>query len=184
MEETTTPQVSLFQHAAKWGAIFGVGSIALTVLLYAIDYTLLANWKMIFLLFVFLGLVIFAGINYRNQTGGFLTYGKAFQHGFTVFAVLGIITTFFTVILYTVIDPELPAKLVDVSIENAQKMLEGFGMPEDKMDEAMEDAKTRSADQFSVIGLIKGYGIGLIFYAILTLVSSIFVKKNQPEEMM
>jgi Protein of unknown function (DUF4199) len=184
MEETTTSQVPLIQHAAKWGAIFGIGSIVLTILLYAVDYTLLANWKMILVLLLFLGLVIYAGINYRNQIGGFLPYGKAFQHGFIVFAVLGIISTVFTVILYTVIDPELPAKLIEVSIENAQKMMESFGMPEDQMDKAIEDTKTRSADQFSTLGLIKGYGIGLIIYAILSLISAIFVKKNQPEEMM
>jgi uncharacterized membrane protein (DUF106 family) len=184
MEETATPQVSLFQHAAKWGAIFGVGSIVLTILLYVVDYTLLANWKMIFLLLVFLGLVIYAGVNYRNQIGGFLPYGKAFQHGFIVFAVLGIITTLFTVILYMVIDTELPAKLTEVTIENTQKMMEGFGVPEDKMDEAMEKARENAQNQFSGFGLVKGYGIALIFYAILSLISAIFVRKNQPEEMM
>jgi len=63
MEKTTTNESSLFQHAIKWGAIFGGASIALTILLYAIDYALLADWKMLLLLFVFLGLVIFSGIN-------------------------------------------------------------------------------------------------------------------------
>ncbi|UXE66948.1 MAG: DUF4199 domain-containing protein [Chryseotalea sp. WA131a] len=182
MEKTTTNESSLFQHAIKWGAIFGGASIALTILLYAIDYALLADWKMLLLLFVFLGLVIFSGINYRSQIGGFLPYGKAFLHGFTVFAILGVVSTLFTVVLYTVIDPELPTKLVDVSIENAQKMMESFKMPEDQIDKALEDAKKRSVDQFSVVGLFKGYAFGLILYAILSLISAIFVKKNQPVE--
>ncbi len=184
MEETTTPQATLLQHAAKWGAILGIGSIVLTILLYAIDYTLLANWKMILLLLVFLGLVVYAGINYRNQIGGFMSYGKAFQHGFVTFAVMGVIATIFNIVLYEVIDPELPAKLTEVSVENAQKMMESFGVPEDQMDKAIEDAKTRGADQFSVMGALKGYPIALIFYAILSLISALIVKKNEPEELM
>ncbi|MCX8490434.1 MAG: DUF4199 domain-containing protein, partial [Cyclobacteriaceae bacterium] len=86
--------------------------------------------------------------------------------------------------LYTVIDTELPAKLTDVSIENTEKMMESFGVPEDQMDKAMEDAKTRAEGQFSGIGAVKSYGFGLIFYAIVSLITSIFVKRNQPEEMM
>jgi Protein of unknown function (DUF4199) len=185
MEETTTPQVSLFQHAAKWGAIFGGVSIALTAIAYAVDYTMLADWKFgIFVLVLLLAATIYAGINYRNEIGGFLPYGKAFQHGFILLAISGIISTVFSLLLYTVIDSDLPSKLTDVTIENTQKMLEGFGVPEDKMDEAMEDAKARAKGQFSAFGLVKAYGFGLIFYAIISLITSIFVRKNQPEELM
>ncbi len=182
MEESTTPKPSLVQHAAKWGAIIGGASIILTLLIYIIDYTLLADWKMLILLLVFLGFVIYAGINYRNQNGGYLSYGKAFQHSFITFAVLGILSTAFTLILYTAIDTELPAKLTEVSIENAQKMMERFGMPEDQMDKALEDARARSADQFSAVGLVKGYAFGLIFYAVLSLIGALFVRKNEPVE--
>ncbi len=182
MEESSTPKVSLVQHAAKWGAIIGGASLVLTLLIYIIDYTLLANWKMILLLLVFLVLVVLAGINYRNQIGGFLPYGKAFQHSFITFAVMGIISTIFSIVLYTVIDPELPGKLTDVTIENTQKMMESFGVPEDQMDKAMEDAKARSAGQFSASGLVMSYGIGLIIYAILSLIVALFVRKNEPVE--
>jgi len=185
MEETSTQQPTLFQHAAKWGLIFGALSIALTAIAYVVDYTILADWKFgIFILVVLLGAVIYAGINYRSQIGGFLQYGKAFQHGFVLLAISGIISTMFMILLYTVIDTELPAKLAEVSIENGQKMMEGFGLAEDQIDKAMEDTRKRSEGQFSATGALTGYGFGLIFYAIIALITSIFVKKNQPEEMM
>jgi len=181
MEEKET--TSLFQHALKWGLIVGGISIALSIVSYAVDYSLLANWKFgIFMFAMFIGLAIYAGINYRNEIGGFLPYGKAFQHGFILMAVSGLISTLFTMILYTVIDPDLPAKLTDVAMENAQKMMESFGMPADQMDQAMEDARKRTENQFSVSGLAMGYGIGLIIYAVLTSITSIFVKKNPPED--
>jgi len=181
MEEKDTP--TLFQHALRWGLILGAVSIGLTCIFYAVDYSMLANWKMGIIMFaIFIGVAIYAGINYRNETGGFITYGKAFQYVFVVMAISGLISVVFNMVLYTLIDPELPQKLTEVALENAQKMLEGFGMPEDKMDQAMEDARRRTENQFSISGLAMGYGIGLIIYAVLSLITAIFVRKNPPEE--
>jgi hypothetical protein len=182
MEEKET--TSLFQHALKWGLIVGGISIALTCVIYAIDYALLANWKtgiVIFLMFI--GLAIYGGINYRNEIGGYLPYGKAFQHGFILMAISGLISSVFMVLLYTVIDPELPEKLVKVGMENAQAMMESFGMPEDQMDKAMEDARKRTENQYTVSGTAMGYGIGLIIYAVLSLITALFVRKNEPVEL-
>lgn len=180
MEEKET---TLFQHAIKWGLIAGGISITLTCVMYAIDYALLANWKTgIFFFAMFIGLAIYAGINYRNEIGGFLSYGKAFQHGFVLMAVSGLISTIFLILMYNVIDPELPQNLTKVGMENAQKMMEGFGMPADQMDKALEDAQKRMEKQYTISGSALGYGIGLIVYAVLSLITAIFVKKNEPEE--
>ena len=183
MEEKDTQQPTLFQHSLKWGLIIGSISIVLTCALYAVDYALLANWKTgIFIIVLFIGLAIYAGINYRKEIGGLLPYGKAFQHGFILMAISGLISTIFSIVLYTVIDPELPGKLTEVALENAQAMMEGFGMPEDQMDKAMEDARKSTENQFSAAGLGKAYGIGLIIYAVLASITAIFVRKNPPDE--
>jgi len=182
MEEKDTP--TLFQHALRWGLIVGGISIALTCVLYVVDYGMLANWKTgIFMFALLIGLAIYSGINYRNEIGGFIPYGKAFQHGFTLMAVSAVVSTAFMLLLYTVIDPELPAKLTDVAMENAEAMMRNFGMPEDQMDKAMEDARKRTENQFAVSGLAMNLGIGFIIYAVLSLITSIFVKRNPPEEM-
>jgi hypothetical protein len=182
MEEQESP--NLFQHALRWGLIVGAVSIVLTGTLYAIDYTMLANWKTgIFVFALFIGLAIYAGINYRGEAGGYLTYGKAFQHAFILMAVSGLLSTIFNIVLYTIIDPELPDKLAEATMETTRAMMERFGMPEDQMDKALEDARQRTQNQFTAVGLVMSYGIGLIIYAILSSITSIFVKKNPPEEM-
>jgi len=182
-QETTT-QPTLLNHAIRWGLILGGVGIVLTILCYAIDYTIMVQLKFIgIILLVYLALVIYAGIDFRKTQGGFLSYGKAFQHGFIVLAISGLIGALFQLILYSLIDPELPQKLVDASLENTRAMMEKFGMPEDKMDEALEKAKTDTADRFTIIGQAKGYLFGLIFYVIVSSISSLFVRKNQPVEM-
>jgi hypothetical protein len=184
MEENSTPAPTLMQHAIRWGLITAAVSITFTLLLYIIDYTLMVQLKFLFLaLAIYFGIVIYAGIDYRKSIGGFISYGKAFQHGFLILALSGLIGSIFNIVMYNVIDTELPQKLVDASIENTRAMLEGFGTPEDKMDEALENAKESTANQFTIGGIAKGYIMIAVFSAIMALISSIFVRKNQPETM-
>jgi len=185
MEDSTTEQPSLLQHAIRWGLIMAGISIALTILIYVIDYAIMVQLKFLGLsLLIYLGMTIYAGINYRTSIGGFMPYGKAFQHGFVVLALSALVGTIFSFILYNLIDTELPQKLVDASVENARAMMEKFGAPEDTIEPALEKARVDAADRFTVLGQAKGYIFALVFCAIMSLISSIFVKKNQPVEMM
>ena len=182
MEETSN-QSSLVNHAIKWGLILGGITIALTIILYAVDYTIMVEFKFLgIIMLVLIGTTIYAGIDYRKSVGGLLPYGKAFQHGILLLALCGLVGTAFTFLLYNVIDTELPQKLTDAAVENAQAMMEKFGTPEDKMEEALAKARVDTADRFTTLGMIKGYLFGLIFYAVLAAITSLIVKKNPPSE--
>lgn len=186
MEDNSTNSggPTLMQHAIKFGAIMGAVGFVLTLLLYAVDYTLLADWKVGLLIFAcFIGVVIYAGINYRNSIGGFISYGKAFQHGFLALAIAGIVGVVGNILLYTIVDPELPQKLADVAIENAQAMMEKFGAPADKIDESVAQMRDDMPKKFGVVGQLTGYLWGLIFYAVIAAISSLIVRKNKPETM-
>jgi len=183
--EEKNEQPTLMNHIIKWGLIVGGVSITLTILLYAVDYTLMVQLKTLFaLLMVYFGIATYAGIDYRKSVGGYLKYGKAFVHGFGIFAVSGLIATIFSFILYNVIDTELPQKLTDASIENTRQMMENFGTPEDAMDKAMADAKASTEKQFTPAGQALSFLSILFFSAIMALISAIFVKKNEPEEVL
>lgn len=183
-ETTTTPAPTLVQHGLRWGVIVGIVSIFLTVALYAIDYTVMVQFKFLLIsLAIYIGFAIYAGIDFRKSVGGYLSYGKAWQHAMVIFAVSGLISTLFAFVLYGVIDSELPEKLTDAAVENARGMMESFGMPEDQMDKALADARRDTADRFTTWGQIKGYLVLLVVSAVLAAITSIFVKKNEPVEM-
>jgi hypothetical protein len=182
--EETTEQPTLMSHVIKWGLIVGGVSITMTILLYAIDYTLMVQLKTLFgLLLVYFGITIYAGIDYRKSVGGYLPYGKAFIHGFGVLAVSGLVATIFSFILYNVIDSELPQKLTDASIENTRQMMEGFGADEAAIDKGLEDARERTAKQFTPVGQLIGFASILFFSAFMALISALFVRKNEPVEL-
>jgi hypothetical protein len=182
MENTTPAAPSLFQHAAKHAAILGVVSIVLTLAAYVIDYTLLVSFSfLLFSLAIYIGYGIYAGIQYRKESGGFLAFGKAFQHGFVVFAISALISTVFTILLYTVIDSELPSKLTEVSLENAAAMMEKFGAPEDAIEEELAKQKEDTEKRFTAVGMLTGYAFTLIGCAIFALISGAVAKRKEPE---
>lgn len=185
--QTTTNETSaptLPSHAARFGGIMGGISVVFTLLIYAVDYTLMAKpWFGLLMFAISIGIVIYAGINYRNQTTGYLSYGKAFQHGYITFLVGGLIGSIFSILLYTVIDPELPEKLTDAVIENTESMMRGFGAPEDQIETSLDQMRVDMPNTFSAMGVLKQFGWGLIIYAVLTAITSLFVKKNEPEMM-
>lgn len=181
-EETAAP--TMINHAVKYGVILGGVSIALTIIVYALNFALMAEIKFLVLILVIgLGTVIYAGINYRNEIGGFMPYGKAFMHGFMVLAVSGIIGTIFNIVLYTIVDPELGQKMVDVIVQNTEEMMAGFGAPQSTIDQTIEGQRAEMPDQFTAVGLMLGYLKALIFYCIIALITSLFVKRNVPVEM-
>ncbi len=185
MEDTSTsPQgPSLINHAIKWGLISAAVSIIITLLLYVVDYTLMVQIKFaLFSLVLYLGIVIYGGIEYRKSEGGYLDFGKAYLHGLIIFALSGLVGTIFNILLYTVIDPELPTKLVDASIENTRAMMEQFGAPADGMDEALEKVKTDTEARFTVVGLAKSYLWVVVVSAVLALITGLIVRKRQPVE--
>lgn len=183
-EQTSTETPTLYNHSTRWGLIAGVASILLVIIAYVVDIGLMADWKFgIFTLLMYLGFAIYAGIQYRNEIGGYLAYGKAWQHGFILFAVCALVSTAFNMLLYTVIDPELPAKITEAAIEKTEAMLRGFGMDDTAIEQAIEQTRVRMADQYTVMGLAKSYLYVLIVSAVLALITSLFVRKNEPVEL-
>ena len=177
-EELEQPKTPL-QHAVKFGLILGMVGAVINLLLYVIDPTLIVNMWMLLLLLLFMGLVVYGGITYRKEIGGYIDFGPAYIHGFTVFVMMGIIGLAVNLLMYNVVDTSLPETLTEASVENARSMMERFGAPEETIDEALEEARVDAADRFTNFGLIKGFFISLIVYAVLSLITALIVRRQE-----
>ncbi|HYG18305.1 MAG TPA: DUF4199 domain-containing protein [Ohtaekwangia sp.] len=184
MESTSinNPHDGLIKDSLRSGAIIGVIGVAVMAISYVVDESLLANWKiLVVMLVMYIGLVIYLGIRYRNQAGGFMSYGQAFLHGFVMLATAGLIGVLFNGILYSLIDPGLGQRLAEITIEKTSEMMRGFGASENDIDQAIAKMEEDMPKQFSFVGQLKGYLWGLIMYAIISLISALFVRKTAPE---
>jgi len=183
MEENMT-QPSLFNHSLKWGVITGLTGIIITLLLYIIDLNLLIKWWLsLIVLLILLFLVVYGGMDYRKQLGGFISFGKAWQSAFLIFVIAGILSIIFRYLLFNVIDTDAKDFLVKASIDQGVAMMERFGADQSAIDQAMPRIQESAANTFTLGGMLKQFGFGLIFYAIFALISAAIVKKKEPEVM-
>lgn len=184
METTETNQPTLVNHAIKFGGILAAISIVCVLLIYAIDYTIMAGFTFLLIFLVIgIGFTSYAGINYRGSIGGYIPYSKAYLHGIMILAISGLVSTIFNILLYTVIDPDLATNLTDAIIENTEATMAKFGAPQESIDKAIEQMRVDMPKNFTAMGLLWGYCKALIWYAILALITALIVRKNQPEAM-
>ncbi len=182
-EQIEQPQSNLTSHAIRWGLILGVINIIIVLLIYVIDVTLLADWKIAVFLFILnIGLVVYAGIQFRNSGDGFLSFKAAFGHTFLVFAIAGLLGTIFQFLLYNVIDPSAAETIVEASIDNQVAIMESFGMDESQIEQSMEGVEEKTRGQFQLAGLFFAYLVTLVIYLFISLIVGAIVKKNNPEE--
>ncbi|MFT6815330.1 MAG: uncharacterized membrane protein (DUF106 family) [Sphingobacteriales bacterium] len=174
-------QNSLKQHVVKYGLILSMVSIAITMILYLINYELLAKgWVGLIILAVILGLLIIVGNKYRESIGGFMSFKEGFKLTFLTLAISILIGTLFNIVLYHVIDTELGSKLDEVIMTNTAEMMEKFGAPESSIDETLQNLSENSnftikKQLFSMLwSLLIGGGI-------ISLIVGAIIKRKNPE---
>lgn len=174
MENPSTP----FQAAIKAGLITGLILTVITYVFYFIDYELLAAaWLWPLTLVVLCGLIIYFGMQYRTELGGFMAFGTAFQFAFFSLIVMMIVTTVGNILLYVVLDPGLGEKMADITLEKTLKALDSFGAGDLSSDQ-MDEMRNGVMEAYSTVGMLKSAGISIIFYAILALILGAIIKKK------
>jgi len=176
MEEQQSP----FQAAIKPGITMGLVSLAVTYIAYFIDSSLLASvWFGLSTLVIGVALVIYFGIQYRSEIGGFMTFGTAFNFSFIALVISALIGTIGLMLLYQVIDPSLPQVLADQIFQSTIDTMESFGASADALPPGqLEEMRKSTLDGFTFVGQIKGFGISLIISAIFALILGAILKKK------
>ena len=165
----------------KGGLILAGVSILLTMLTYVIDVSLMVEWWFgVVSLLISMGLLIYLGINYRNDIGGILSYGDAFKFSFLVFFVSYVVGIIFQIALYTVIDPELPEIMKQLTVEKTVEMMEGFGLADEALDAAIIGVEDGIDEATTPMGMIKSAPLGIFFLLFFSAISAIFIKRNPP----
>jgi len=174
-EEVLSP----FQAALKAGIIIGLVSLVIYYVAYFIDAEMLSSaWLGFAMLGISLGLVIYFGIDFRNDLGGFMSFGVAFQFVFITFIISGLISTVGNILLFQVIDPSLPGVLADAQLESTLALMDRFGAGDQISSDQMVEMRASFEESRSAFGMIKAFGISLIIYAILALILGAIIKRR------
>ncbi|TVR70994.1 MAG: DUF4199 domain-containing protein [Marinilabiliales bacterium] len=169
MEETK--EKSLLKSTMNYGAMLGLALIIYSLLLWMLDLTDNTALGLVSYVIMITGIVL-ATKTYRDQElGGFISYGRALGVGTLTTVFAGVISAFFTYLLYKVIDPGLMDKMY-LMMEEAYYEA---GMSDSQIEMTMDMAKRfTNPVMMAVFGIFGSAFFGFLF----SLITSIFLKKE------
>ncbi|WP_163707608.1 DUF4199 domain-containing protein [Mangrovibacterium lignilyticum] len=170
MEQKST----FWKSAMTAGLYLGVILILYNVILYITGQNLNTSLGIVSYVILAAGVYYFQQ-QYRNrELGGYISYGNAVGYGVALMAFAGIIQSVYTVILMKFIDPGILDQIRIMQEE--QLMKQGVSDEQIEMASKMMDA-FRSPIVIAISGLFSFALLGVI----ISLVSSIFIKKNDDD---
>jgi len=171
MEEKV--KAPFLKPALIYGSILGVAGVLLGLILYFMNLTN-ETWVLWPSLAVSLAVFIYCLLAYRNEyLGGFASYGQILKMAIVIGIIATVIAAIYTYLLYGVLDPELLDKS---RIAAEERIMNNPRIPESYYDQAMERVdKMMTIKRMVRMALIGGF----VMNAILGLIISAFVKKEQ-----
>lgn len=166
-EKTSTARVAL-----KYGVL---GSVVIMVYSTILNVAGLSQNKVLSSLsFVFmLVAIVLAMKDFKEKNGGFMTYGEGLGLGSLTSAVMGLLSSAFTMFYIQFIDNTLLAQGLDQVREDMEKR----GMDDSQIDQAMElSQKFMSPGVVFVMGVI-GY---VVMGFIVTLIIAAIMRREKP----
>ena len=129
-----------------------------------------------------IALAVFFCLDLRKKAGGYWTFGEALWPIFAMFLTAMALVFVFTIVFGKYIDPTYPAKMIELTLQNSEKMMSSLGMSEDDMEKAMAATTESLNKQFSpTFGqAVQSFGIVAIMYFIGALIFALIFKKNNP----
>ncbi len=168
----------------KNGLIYGVVNIIYMMVTYIMGIeTMISFWNIGFSLVFSLAIMIFMGTQVRKARGGYMTLSEGFKSLMVIYALGTFLYLLFNHLLGTVIDPELPGKLAEATIEKTMSMMESFDVPEEVLEETyneMDTVREDIHDNYTIGGFIQTYVTMVAMGTIGALIGAAITKKENP----
>ncbi len=164
-------------NSINLGLYLGATLATIVVLIYAVKLDLIIEmWFNIALLTVVIAFGIVASKRAKKANGGFIFFKEAFIHYFIAIAVGTAISTVIGIVIFNFVDPEAATQLNEQILLKSKQMMERFGMPQEAMTTALEEASKK--DNFSIGSQLQSYVFSLALYAVIGLIVALIIKKT------
>jgi len=88
---------------------------------------------------------------------------------------------FIRYIQFSILDPDLGNRLSQLTIEQAEQMMQKFGAPQDQIDQQIEKLSVDMPKRFSVMGQVKTFLHGNLAVPGICRDHALIVRKREPE---
>lgn len=169
------------KNGVTYGIMVGIASALITATIYAVNLNLFTSWWVGLLgLVVNLIICIVLLSKTKRELKGIFPFKEAFTTYF-IAAVIGIlISTFFNIILFNVIDPSAKDTLSELMIKYTVGMMQKFGTPASAINETI--AKMKESNPYATIELLKGCVFSIVISSIFGLIFAAFFKSKSTQE--
>ena len=168
------------QTAIKYGTYLAMVNLSYLLYAYLVDQSVFTlTWPGIILFFCGIGFGIFSVAKLKQANGGYASFKEAFSTYMLTSIVAVLIGTVFTIVLFSVIDPEFAAGLMDMILESTLEKFESSGMNDEQIDSII--SRIEGSNPFCAICQIKSAAFSIMFNAIIALIVAAAMKKNNPE---
>lgn len=173
MENTTTSAVTPTSIGIRYGLITGVivTIISFLQLAFISDPETPVRWLSAVVMIV---AIVMAHKAFKALNNGFMSYGQGLGIGTVLTVVAGTISSIFSYVYMTFIDPSYMGRVMDLT----RAKLEAQGIDEAQIDQAMAMSSTFAGGPLTIVFGILGALIGGF---IVSLIISAFTKNNRPE---
>lgn len=162
-----------------YGVLFGVISIAYTVILYlgGVNAYMHSSNK-------YIGVVIAVGFAFltawqlKKQNGGYLEFAESLKAIFKVMVIGILLSTIFDYVLFNYIDVAFREALRQASIDAMIYEMEKSNMPQSKIDQTLEWME--KFNSFGLAAQALAFAIRCILHFIIALIVSAIMKKKRP----
>ncbi len=175
---------SLFKRPFFWyGIYYGIASILMFTIIYAVNFEFFGRFIMwmLFGVFLLVTFLIMGGMAERKSNGGYLKYVEAFKYLFFIGVIGYIVNLVFSIIFSNFIDPDFNKNLGEVMKESSMKWMQDMNVPDEKIDEQMLAMDKQMANYNSPLNYLKQLFGGIAMATIFALLCALFVKRNPPE---
>lgn len=166
-EKTSTARVAL-----KYGLVVAVVTMVYSTILYVAG--LGSNRMLASLTYVFMIVAIALAMkDFREKNGGFISYGEGLGLGSLTSAVLGLLSSAFTIFYLQFID----SNMLTQSLDQMREELEGKGMDDAQIEQAIEMSQKFMSPGIMFVTVILGY---LVMGFIFSLIIAAIMRKEKP----
>lgn len=168
MEES---KPSVLKSTLNYGAMLGLALVMYTLLLWMLDATQNRVLGLVSIPITIVGIILATRAFRDNEQAGYISYGRALGIGTLTAMFASLITSVFTILLYTIIDPGLLDKTHAIMEEAYYQS----GLGDDQIEIAMQMAK-----RFTIppVMALTGFLGGTFFGFVYSLITSIFLRKE------
>ena len=165
----------------NFGLVYGLALILPILYAYTIDLNYFVSfWALGILILTFFihGFWVIGSL--KKAQNGYATFKEAFTVFFISNALGFLISAVITLLIFTVIDPELQTVVKELTVQKTTTFMLDMGANSDQIEETIKGIEEQ--DNYSIGAQVKGYFLTVIIASIVGLLLSLILKKKQEEE--